>query len=574
MMGETRRRGPFRREPGRGAGNSWGFLTTAFSWVLVVGLHPSFATAQAPEPASTPVPAADEAAPTAESPDDAAKQGEVQPLSLRYRFGERYTETPDPTRPEWMTQYQVGVREKIKVAREKPQGAPDRAETTLQSIYTERVMKAAPNRTATDVVRRYDRALITTTLPMRRQYQNPKLLEQLSLWYRLKPGKPIELYNLTDGRVLRQVEFDRITRNPFLPQLATLLPTTPRRVGDHWPVPRSSVAVLLGETPLEDGYDVEAELTDVRGSATDAGTMTAVFEVKGQLNVLDGPVAMNARVHFVFAPAKPAQPAVPEPREQAGVIDAEGWISEIRMAEVLTTPLPDDETGRLNQTQTRELIVARRVGPSAMGPEATLPLVAPDAPPDDEAHTWVTYDDPEGRFHLAHPQGLRIARAYPEGGVDLVDRRFDGQDVISIALAAKSGDASQDRLVTDPQEQRKALAEQWRAQGQEVLMGDSGWLKEDVWGPLARKVYRIEAALKPAGAAPAVRGNRIYLDRYIVQFTRNETLIVTAMTTRDPHVPFRDQAESIIKSFTFGPSEPAPGASASPNESTQPSPAP
>jgi hypothetical protein len=559
MMGDSRRK-PLRGGSGVGLG-SWAWLGLGLACLLAVGAAPRIASAQAPADPT----AADDAA-----VDDAGR-GEVQPLSLRYRFAERYIETPDAAHPEWLTQYQVGVREKVKVVREKPQGAPARAETSLQTIYTERIMKSNPNRVATDVVRRYDRAVVSTTLPLRREYRNPKLLEQLSLWYRIQPGRPVELYNLTDGRVLRQIEFDRIIKNPFLPQLATLLPTTPRRVGDVWPVPRASTAVLLGEMPLEEGYQIDAELVDVHTTAPDSGAMTAVFGVKGHVNLIEGPIALNARVHFDFPAPKPAQPGTPQPKGRAGVVEAEGWISEIRMAEVMTTPLPDDETGRLNQTQTRELIVARRAGASEMGAEASLPLVAPEAPPQDEAHTWVTYDDPEGRFHLAHPQGLRIARAYPEGGVDLVDRRYDGQDVVSVALAPKTGEAESDRLAADPQEQRKALVEQWRSQGQEVLMGDAGWLKEEVWGPLGRKVYRIEAALKPAGSAPVVRGNRIYLDRYVVQFTRNETLIVTAMTTRDPHVPFRDQVESLIKSFTFGPSETGADVSAAP-EAEEPAP--
>ncbi|MDG3007069.1 hypothetical protein [Paludisphaera mucosa] len=558
-MGETRSRGPMRRPDLRPI-----FLLGA----LVAGLAGGRAHGQAPTPTPAPAPSG-EPTPPQDPAVEADPKGEPQPLSLRYHFSEKYADAADPAHPEWLTQYQVGVREKIKVVREKAKGTPDRAETTLQTIYTERAVKTYPNRAASDVVRRYEKAQLATTLPMRRQFQNPKFLEQLSLWYRLKPGKPVELYNVTDGRVLRQVEFDRIIQNPFLPQIATLLPTTPRRVGDPWPVPRGTLTVLLGEPPLQEDYAVEAELIEVRAAAPGSSAMTAVIGITGQLALMEGPVALNVRVHFAFEAKPPGQPApaaagatpTPEAKAKAGVVEAEGWIAEIRMAQVITTPLPDDETGRLNQTQTRELVVARRVRASELGAEAALPLVAPEAPPEDEAHTWVTYDDPEGRFHLAHPQGLRIARAYPEGGVDLVDRRYDGQDVMSVALAAKTGDASRDRLSADPAAQRKTLVEQWRAQGQEVLMGDSGWLKDEVWKPLNRKVYRIEAALKPADDAPAVRGNRIYLDRYIVQFTRNETLIVTAMTTRDPHVPFREQAENLIKSFTFGPSEgPAPRA--------------
>ncbi len=564
-MSETRIRVWTSRGPVLGSKRRFRLLAEALV-VVVIGLAtcPTWGRAQEPAPGAEPAEAA-ELAPT----DDSAL-GEAQPLSLRYKFTQKYTETADPDHPEWLTQYQVGAREKIKLVRDTPQGAPDRAETTLQTIYTERVVKTTPNKAASDMVRRYDQVRLTTTVPVIRHYQNPKLLEQLTLWYRVKPGKPVDLFNLTDGRPLRQLEFDRIIKNPFLPQLATLLPTAARRVGDVWQVPRSTMAVLVGEAPLEEEYDISAELIEVRGAAAGGTSLTAVLGVKGQLLLLDGPVALNARVHFSFEPAKAAAPA-PAKGAAAGVVEANGFISEIRMAEVVTVPLDDE--GRLKQTRSRELVLACRARASELGAEAALPLITPEAPPDDVAHTWITYDDPDGRFHLAHPQSLRVARAYPEGGLDLVDRRLDGQDVIQLSLVAKTGDASKDRLAADPLEQRKALTDQWKQQGQEVLMGPSGWLNDADWAPLNRKVYRIEAALKPGDEeGAAVRGGRIYLDRYIVQFTRNDTLVVTAMTTRDPHVPFRDLAEILIQSFAFGPSESAPGAAASP--ATAPSPAP
>ena len=40
-----------------------------------------------------------------------------------------------------LTQYRVGSRDTVKVVRERPQGAPDRVESSLQMIYTERVAK-------------------------------------------------------------------------------------------------------------------------------------------------------------------------------------------------------------------------------------------------------------------------------------------------------------------------------------------------------------------------------------------------------------------------------------------------
>ena len=53
-------------------------------------------------------------------------------------------------------------------------------------------------------------------------------------------------------------------------------------------------------------------------------------------------------------------------------------------------------------------------------------------------------------------------------------------------------------------------------------------------------------------AGPAPRAGRIYLDHYIVLFSRNEVLKVMAMTTRDPHLIFSNRAEPVIKSFNFG----------------------
>lgn len=549
-MGDSRSRTPSGRD-----GEGWRRKVAAWAVWSALTLVPSASRAQ------TPPPPPDDGPPAAEAASSAAAGGETQPLSLWYQFAERYAAAPAAAHPAWLSQYQVGSREKIKFTTEKAQGAPDSNEVVVQTIYTERAVKTTPTQAASDVVRRYERAKLTTTLKTHRPFQNPAFLEQLMLWYRIPPGQPVELYNLSEGRKLRQLEFDRITANPFLPQLATLLPATPRRVGDQWPVPRGATAVLLGAMPMEEEYDVTAELLDVRAVEAGSAAMTAEFAIKGTLLLEQGDVGLNVRVSFAFdLPGEADEPKPGQPPRARPAVVAEGWISEIRMAETVTVPLPGDETGRLSQIQSRELVLARRVKPSELGTEAALPLVAPDAPPDDPAHTWITYDDPQGRFHLEHPQSLRIPRIRPDGGIDMVDRRLEGSDVVSLNLVPKTGDAVKDKLAADPLEHKKELVQTWRRQGQEILMGDSGWLKDDVWAPLNRRVYRLEAALKPAGEEAVVRSGRIYADYYVVQFTRNETLIVTAMTVRDPHVAFRDQAEGIIKSFNLGPSESPAGA--------------
>ena len=119
--------------------------------------------------------------------------------------------------------------------------------------------------------------------------------------------------------------------------------------------------------------------------------------------------------------------------------------------------------------------------------------------------------------------------------------------MITLNLVPKSGDPQRDRLAADPLQEKKRLDDEWKRRGEKVLPGTQGWLPESDWSKLKRKVYRIEAALLSQEDPSAPASGRIYLDQYIVQFTRNETMMMTAMTTRDPHVAFRDKAESLIK---------------------------
>ena len=177
-------------------------------------------------------------------------------------------------------------------------------------------------------------------------------------------------------------------------------------------------------------------------------------------------------------------------------------------------------------------------------PQASLSLTP--------ANSWLLYDDPQGRFHLLHPQELRVAKVYPEGGVDLLDRRPDGQDVLQITLVPKTQDPERDRLAADPIQQKKLLEDEWKRRGEKVLPGPSGCLNDPELARLNRKVYRTEAALIPAEeSAGSPAGGRIYLDHYIVQFSRNEVLKVTAMTTQDPHVELQQDGRDGHQELQF-----------------------
>ena len=186
-------------------------------------------------------------------------------------------------------------------------------------------------------------------------------------------------------------------------------------------------------------------------------------------------------------------------------IDAKGYISKVSLAQEVSASLPGND-GRLKQTVRLERVLERRPVSQAGVVANILEVPTPD-PVANVANSWLIYDDPQGRFHLLHPQELRVD-AYPDGGIDLLDRRPDGQDVITIGLNAKTQDPQRDRLAADPIQAKKQLEDQWKQSGEKMVPGISGWLPETEWSPLKRKVYRIEAVLIPEGdRAPGAGGS-------------------------------------------------------------------
>ena len=96
----------------------------------------------------------------------------AEALSLRYRFIEKYSPTEDPNHPELITQYRVGIVETQKTESEKPQGAPDRAEISRHTIYTERAAQVGKLGEMSSAVRRYDKFVIKDVANIR-SFQAP-----------------------------------------------------------------------------------------------------------------------------------------------------------------------------------------------------------------------------------------------------------------------------------------------------------------------------------------------------------------------------------------------------------------
>jgi hypothetical protein len=518
-------------------------------------------------------------------------QGSAEALSVRYRFVERYGTEEDPAQPALVTQYQVGIRQTLRSVREKPQAAPERAESWTQTIYTERAAKVTNLGDVVDAVRRYDK-FFQKGLPTPAIQKTP-LFEGLTVWItRGKAGAAPQVLSLTENRPLREIEFKIMVFQPSLPPLKVLLPNTPRRVGDTWKVPRESTLYLFGGLPEADDYALDAKLTEVHKAAT-GNKLVAVIGISGSLTMPapDGPSLVNGEIHFTFEPARaPAAPpgAGDEPKAIAGsglgssrknkegVLDARGWITAVNMARLVEIPQEEGD-GRLKTTLTYETVLGRRPlseVPNQPGAEQPAPLRLPDAPPTaTEANSWLVYEDPLGRFRFRHPQELQAtSESMDPDTVHLIDQRPEvGKDVFLLQLPPGTEDPQADRRFHNVDQFRKTIDAEWSGKKLDVVHGPAEWLPEAEWAPL--KVYRKELGVKTRTPSATGTIERVYLDYYFVLSNRDDCFHVQSMTIRDNHVAFRTEAEHIIKTMQFGPTR-LKGSPAKPPTATGAPPAP
>ena len=171
----------------------------------------------------------------------------AEPLSLRYRFTEKYSVTEDPNRPEVLVQYQVGSRETWRRETEKPQVPPDREEQAYHTIYTERPAKVGKLGEVSEAVRHYDSFRVSDA--RNADARMAGLLRDLTLDYRLRAGTVPLLISLTPDRPIRQEEYDFVLKQIFLPRLMTIMPPRPVRVADTWPITRQAAQRYWASCP-------------------------------------------------------------------------------------------------------------------------------------------------------------------------------------------------------------------------------------------------------------------------------------------------------------------------------------
>jgi hypothetical protein len=563
----------FRRRPNQPSGNPRGGKVRGLLGALVtlgLGIIAAVPAKAQDTPAKNDAAAKSERARESAPESPPQEPASAEALSLHYRFLERYSATEDPNHPELLTQYRVGLVETQKAEREKLQGAPDRYQMEYRTIYTERTAQATKLGELTSAVRRYDRFRrqeIAAATP------SPKVpwFEGLTIIYKAQSGRMPLILNLGDDRPLREFEYSEITRQVFLPRLTVLLPQTPKLVGDTWPIPAKAAECLVGEMPSPDGFAMSGNLLEVRKSKSDP-TLTAVIGITGDFTVSHGPSSLNAELLFTFNPVAPVPPPSnsgasakagdsPDPkggpRPNAGIVNARGFISGIRMAWTATNRIPAEE-GRLKLTKTYELRLERKLDTApadagAGGPQIALVVPQP-IPTATESNSWVLYQDPQERFYLLHPQSLKLSPEMVDPNVlELVEQDHGaGKDVFLLTLAPGAAEPQADKEFRDVNQFQRKIDAYWAKMKEvETIRGPAGWLPEAEWAPW--KVFRKELGVRAGGRENQGKAvERIYRDDYLVLSKRSECFHVTGMTIRDDHVAFRTQTEGIIKSFHFG----------------------
>lgn len=467
----------------------------------------------------------------------------------KYRFYETYTTDADPG-PGRIGQARVAFRETMTTSSETPRGAPNAGSLVVQVIYRERPAEVAAtdSRRVAAAVRSYDTVRLQPApevLPSERP-----MVEGLTLWFQPVPNAAPEMLVLTSGRSMTDLEYLYAARQVFVPELGYALPDLPAAVGETYRVSVPGMAAILG------GAVLDGALTGTLESVEDdpAGDQIAILEITGRATI-DGPraVSVRAQIRFSFA-AGAAEPSGPT----ASVIDAPGSIVRLSLAEQIASP-PGPE--RLRQTVKRELVLERRVE------DPGEPLALPTSRPEPTIeNAWLVHVDPQGRFHVRHPQDLPAEPTGEPDSIEFLQPLPSGGDSIWLSLRP--------REELDPEAIRRELQAKWQGDRVSVQFpSEPGFLPEAEWP--GRRVYRIETLLRPPGSRPESTSAQLYFAAYVVQTGRTSGLYVETSTSRPEFDTFRAVTETILKTFAFGkPGESVVDPAPEPPDTPPPTPAP
>ncbi|WP_435021871.1 hypothetical protein TA3x_002604 [Tundrisphaera sp. TA3] len=488
-----------------------------------------------------------------------AKTTVMADLTHRYRLMERYApDETDAAGTPLIGPYRVGVVEITKDSIDVPKGSPKRSETARQLVYVERPAEVSTQGIPAATVRTFERFQVRPGDAA--EAVMPRPFEGLSVYCRPRPGEASQLLSLTEGRRLRDTEYELAARVTFLPHASQILPAQPVRVGETWRIPRKAAQALIGEAagPVD---ALTGKLVELRREA-DGPRLVAVIGISGRVESPSLQAAVNAEALFTGLPedatppadatAPATAPAQPPARADDGIIETRGGLTEIRMARTTTGLLPGP--GRLHYRTTREVVVHRQLG---LGNDAATIPRPPARPEPTDANAWLSYLDPRGRFGFDHPQDLLPPDPYQlvAGGIvadpetaTLTRGRRDGHDLLQVEYVGK---------VVTPELLRQKLASKWGSNRLEVMKGGEEWLPEAEWPRM--KVHRIEAAIQAPDRSKTGNAPRIHFDGYLIQFGQSASILAVATTSRDNVAAYRQEIERILKSLQISPARSVEG---------------
>lgn len=469
--------------------------------------------------------------PPADAPAEPPEGGEAArvPAKTNYRFRETHGASAPHEIAKIGPQYRVAIRETVTTEVAKAKGAKEAPRSaTRTAIWTERVAALDPfyKDVVTAVVRQYEAAPKGGTDP------GAPPLEGLNLWVQYRAGQPPLLLNLGGGRELTDQDYRWIATQPFPPQVSSLLPMLPQRVGDSWRISPSGVEALL-QVPVEYS-DLNAKFLAVKAAEGEiAGRLIAEFAIAGKAVRIDGgEVALNARMEFEFTPAQVH--AV----DSTELMNAYGAVTRLSLG--LSQSMPGPRRGDPATIIKRQLTLERKVTGDAPS------LETPATPPVPTIeNSWLVFDNPKGGWRIRHPQDFQVQGNPETGGVDLVAHREAGAEVISLKPEAKGK--------LDPEALRRDRIDRWKKENMVAKPGALSNLAPNQWPGVAAP-SRFQATITPGSRGrDAEDAPPINFWGYILNYTDPPMGLYAEVMSVDPEPEaFAKEAEMILRTFQPG----------------------
>jgi len=476
----------------------------------------------------------------------------IKDVSTRYRFREAFSVKNVEPLPGEIAQTRSAFRETLSMTVDSPKGAPAKSERTRQLIYSERPAILGQGGRVDAVIRRFETFRFDPA-PQGIELEKNKPLEGLTI-FAMRAPEAENVLSLVDKRQITDLEHQVATTVPSIMNDLELLPPSPLRIGDSWPLSRAASRILVGRGRVSSST-LTGTLKSVQPSQQDETRITALVGVSGQVMTDLGTCSLNLQYQFEFGRQSATFDQINNPlnRDGGSVLTASGGIRKLSLAQVEIADIPGSQ-GRLKQVFDRKLIFERQL----TGRQEPIELPT-ETPRPTKENSWLVFEDSNNRFRMVHPPILK-PRVEDEDSIMFVSSG-PVQEFVRIDL--DGGDIKPEGL-------RKDLEKEWTAEGFEIVAVSEDYLKDD-WGD--RRVYRVEAALQATDTGNKARSQ---FDAYVIQFPQNTSVLAEALSFSERPGVFRDLVEEMLKTIELSvptaPRAPADAAvpGASPTEAAAP----